>query len=85
MRTQEADDLSLWYVLVQGAGKRMVVDRQKIINKVRVQEVQSGRQARGQGGQYGQAGGFRVRAGKGQTQGDYQKRDKKKQEHGKPH
>jgi hypothetical protein len=42
----------------------MVVDRQKIINKVRVQEVQSGRQIRGQGRQYGQAGGFRVKAGK---------------------
>jgi hypothetical protein len=43
----------------------MVVDRQKIINKV--QEVQSGRQVRCQGGQYGQVGGFRVKAGKDQN------------------
>ena len=36
---------SLIFIIIQGAGKRMVVDRQNIINKVRVQEVQSGRQA----------------------------------------
>ena len=38
----------------------MVVDRQKGQNKIRVPEVQSGRQARGQGRQNGQAGGYRV-------------------------
>jgi hypothetical protein len=56
--------------MIQGAGKRMVVDRQKIINKVRVQEVQSGRQAQGQCRQYGQAGGFRVKEGKGPNRED---------------
>ena len=42
----------------------------KIINKVRVQEVQNGRQARGQGRQNGQAGGFRVQTGKGLNRED---------------
>ena len=38
----------------------MVVDRQKGQNQIRVQDVQSGRQARGQGRQNGQAGGYKV-------------------------
>jgi hypothetical protein len=59
---------SLIFISIQGAGKRMVVDRKNMINKFRVHEVQSGRSARGQGSQYGQTGGFRVKAGKGQNQ-----------------
>ena len=38
----------------------MVVDSQKGQNQIRVQEVQSGRQAHGQGRQNGQAGGNNV-------------------------
>jgi hypothetical protein len=38
----------------------MVVDRQKGQNQIRVQEVQSGRQAHGQGRQNGQAAGYKV-------------------------
>ena len=38
----------------------MVVDRQKGQNQIRVQKVQSGRQACGQGRQKGHAGGYRV-------------------------
>ena len=61
---------SLIFIIKQGAGKRQVVDRQKIINQVRVQEVQSGRQAQCQGRLNGQAGGLSVRAGKGQNRED---------------
>jgi hypothetical protein len=42
----------------QGAGKRHVVNRQKIINQVRVQGVQSGMQAQGQGRQRSEPGGL---------------------------
>jgi hypothetical protein len=38
----------------------MVMDRKKGQIQIRVQEVQSGRQARGQGRQNGQAGGYKV-------------------------
>jgi hypothetical protein len=52
MQTQEADGWSLRCLIIQkGVGKRMVMDRQKGQNQIRVQEVQSGRQARGQGRQ----------------------------------
>jgi hypothetical protein len=62
MQTREADGLSLLiFISIPGAGKRMVVDRRKD-QAVRVQEVQSGRQARGQGRQYDQAGRFWFRA-----------------------
>jgi hypothetical protein len=60
---------SLIFIIIQVAGKRMVVDRQRIINKVRVQEVQSGRQACGQGRQYSQAGGFRGKGRQGSKLG----------------
>jgi hypothetical protein len=48
------------FINPKGVGKRMVVDRQKGQNQITVQEVQSGRQARGQGRQKGQAGGCKV-------------------------
>ena len=57
---------SLIFIIIEGAGKRMAMDR----HKVREMEVQSGRQAQGQGRQYGQAGGFRVKAGKCQNRED---------------
>ena len=60
----------------------------KCHNQIRVQEVQRGRHTRCQGRQYGQAGGFRVMAGKGQkgglakTEKRGRKKTKKKQAHG---
>ena len=67
MQTQNTDGLSLIFIIIQWPGKRQVVDRQKIIHLVRAQVVQSGRQAQGHDRQNGQAGGLRVRAGKGQN------------------
>ena len=58
MKTWEADGLSLDIYSTIQKGKKMVVDRQNV-NQFRVQEVQSGSQARGQGRQNGQAGGYR--------------------------
>ena len=61
MQTQEADGLSLtMFINPKGVGKRMVVNRQKGKNQIRVQEVQSGRPAHGQGRQNGQADGYTV-------------------------
>ena len=61
MLTQEPDGWSLiMFNHPKMVGKRMVVDRQNGQNQIRVQEVQSGRQACGQGRQNGQAGVYRV-------------------------
>jgi hypothetical protein len=74
-RDSDADTGGRWFeslkcIIVKEVGKRIVVDRQNIIHTVRVQEVQSGRQTRGQGDQHGQAVGFRVKAGNGQNRED---------------
>ena len=54
---------SLIFISIQGAGKRMVVDRQKD-HKVGVQDVQSGRQN-------GQKDRYKIqKTGKGQNQED---------------
>jgi hypothetical protein len=47
---------SLIFIIKQGAGKRQDVDRQKIIDQVRVQKVQW--QAQGQGRQWSEPGGL---------------------------
>jgi glucose dehydrogenase len=52
MQTQEADGWGLtMFIHPKEVGKRMVVDREKGQNQIRVQEVQSGRQASGRGRQ----------------------------------
>ena len=58
-------------------------DRQKGPNQIRVQEVQSGRQARGQGRQNGQASGYKVQKQQGSKPGGLEKGECKKQENGK--
>ena len=62
-RDPDADTVGRWLeshnvYSSKGVGKRMVVDRQKGPNQIRVQEVQSGRQTRGQGRENSQAGGY---------------------------
>jgi hypothetical protein len=60
MQTPEADGWSLtMFINPKGVGNGIVVDRQ-MLNQIRVQEVQSGRQAHGQGRENGQAGGYKV-------------------------
>jgi hypothetical protein len=48
----------LIFIGIQGAGKRMVMDSQKDQNKVRVQEVQSGRKVQSEGRQVSKPGGL---------------------------
>jgi hypothetical protein len=70
MQTQETDGWSLRCLNnPKGIDKRMVVDRQKVITRT-VQEVQSGRQTRGQGRQNGQAGEYRVQNRQGSKMGE---------------
>ena len=52
-------------------------------NQIRVQEVLSGRQARGQGRQNGQACWYRVQNRQGSKPGGLEKGEKAKQENGK--
>ena len=71
MQTQEADGWSLTvFINPKGAGKRMVVDRQKVKTRSGVQEVQSGRQVMVKAGRMVRQAGTESRTGKGQNQED---------------
>ena len=71
MQTQDADAMGLIFITIQGVGKRMVVDRQK--SEIRSESRRcrvAARQARCQGRQNDQAGGFKVKTGKGHNRED---------------